>query len=528
MSTLSHRHNGVFITIGLLVVAAMLAAVVVFTSGGASDVELTTARFVPADAAVYVAFNTDLSSNQWVSTFRIIEKLGQKDPEKELKNSAGDQGGLDWEKEVAPFLGGNAAIYAHGVSVADASFQGAVILRCNDAKAALKVFLDQSGGTFEETKYGGATYYRDAGMNLFAVRIDDHLVIAMDEISLKEAIDVHAGNKPALQSLSGFKNLRDELTSDFLAFVYVNAGEFLGDTLFSDPIVKKAFDDAGASDLALKPFAAVIGAKGYAFQFQAASVGKIDAISPMIQPRKSRFAKVVPADTAIFFTTQNVAQTWNAVLKTAGKQIDDAIAKDGQYRNLRDALQAAGREVGLSSAQDLIDLFTGEMAVAGWFPKGNSEAPEFVVLAEVKDEAHARDVLASVATASAAKSQKPRTETVGGAQVTLFTGTDGAVSAYAVKDGYMLIGSEEGVRKTLAGRSGNLADSASYSATMKQMPGSLGTYAYLDMATILRLTGADGVLPQLDEADQALQGLILNYVQERGVARFSGVLSVKE
>jgi hypothetical protein len=528
MSTLPNRQNGVFVTLGLLVVAAMLAAVVVFTSGGASDVELTTARFVPADAAAYIAFNTDLSSSQWVSTFRIIEKLGQKDPEKELKSSAEDPGGLDWEKEVAPFLGGNAAIYAHGASLSSASFVGAVILRCSDAKAALKVFLEKSGGTFEETRYGGVVYYRDTDMSLYAVRIDDHLVIAMDEISLKEALDVRAGNKPSIESISEFKNLRDELTGDFLAFVYVNAGEFLGDTLFSDPVVKKAFDDAGASDLALKPFAAVIGAKGNAFQFQEASVGKIDAISPMIQPRTSRFAKLVPAETAIFFSTQQVAQTWNAVLKTAGKQIDDAIAEDGQYRNLHDALQAAGREMGLSSAQDLIDLFTGETAVAVWFPKANSEAPEFVVLAEVKDEAHAREALASVATASARNSQKPRTETVGGVQVTLFTDADGTVSAYAVRDGYMLIGSEAGLKKTLAGGSANLADSASYAATTKQMPGSLGTYAYLDMASLLRLTGADGILPQLDDSEQALQGLILNYVQERGVVRFSGVLSVKE
>ena len=64
MPTLPSRQNGVFVTLGLLVAAAMLAAVVIVTSGSASTVELTTAQFVPADAAAYVAFNTDLSSDQ--------------------------------------------------------------------------------------------------------------------------------------------------------------------------------------------------------------------------------------------------------------------------------------------------------------------------------------------------------------------------------------------------------------------------------------------------------------------------------
>ena len=86
MSTLPQRNTGVFITLGLAVVGAVVAAFILFSSGKATDVDLTTARLVPADASLYFALNTDLSSDQWVATFKLIERLGQKNPQQELED----------------------------------------------------------------------------------------------------------------------------------------------------------------------------------------------------------------------------------------------------------------------------------------------------------------------------------------------------------------------------------------------------------------------------------------------------------
>jgi Protein of unknown function (DUF3352) len=452
--------------------------------------------------------------------------MGTQDPQKQLEDSAKNDGDLDWEHDVAPFLGGNAAVYVHGFDLFGASFEGAVILRCNDAGRALQVVLDEEGGSFEPATYNGVTYQADAFSGVYAASLDGHLVLAMSETSMQEVIDVHAGKKDSLATVSNFQNLRDELSHDFLAFVYISTKDLLGGTILSDPLVKSAFDQAGAGDLAFKPFAAVIGARGNAFQFQAASLGKADAVSPLLQPHESRFVKLVPADAAIFFTTNDVAQTRGEVVKAAGKQIDDAIAEQGEYRNLQDVLTAGGREMGISSAQDLIDLFTGETAVAAWFPNDDQDKPEFVLLADVTDPAHAADVLGKVAAASSSPTGRPHSETVSGAQVTLFTDEDGTASAFAIKDGYMLLGSEGGVRKTLAGGA-NLGGTSDYTQTVKQMPSSLGTYAYLDMAPLLRLASPGEVPSELDDAQKALQGLILNLVEERDIVRFSGVLSVK-
>jgi hypothetical protein len=519
VSTLPRRQNGVFLTIGLAAVGALVAAVVLFASSKASEVDLTTAKLVPADAGVYVALNTDLSSSQWVATFKLLEKLGVDDPEGQLKDGA-QSGAVNWENDVAPFLGGNAAFYVRGVSITDISAQGAAILRCKDSKRALEVLKEQAGGGTEGS-YAGVTFTElDLGGG-YAARIADHLVIAFDEESLHDVIDVHNGKKASLASVSDFKALRDELTGNFLAFVYVSTQQLGGDFFLTDPAVRAAIEGSDTQDLAFKPAAWVIGAKSGAFEFQAASVGKSGAVGPMLAPRESQFAKLVPGDAAIFFSTTGVAQTWDGAVSSGRARIDAAIRENSEYKNLDEALKAAGKEVGLSSVKDLIQLMKGETAVAGWFPDGDSNNPEFAFLSEV-DATTAAPVFDKVAKASAKGAI--RTQSVSGAQVSVFTDVDGKDAAYVIKDGYVLFGSLKAVERVLAGGA-SLADNARYKDTVTKMPTQLGTYGYFDLKTLVRL--AEGGVPaDLDAAEQALNGLIINAVDQNGVVRLSGIITI--
>src|SRR4051794_12911685 len=104
MSAASRRYV-ILVTALLAIVAAGVAGVVLTRSGSASGVDLTSANLVPANAAIYVAINTDLTSSQWLSGFRLVQQLGQNNPNSKLKSSASD-GGVNWDAEVAPFLGG--------------------------------------------------------------------------------------------------------------------------------------------------------------------------------------------------------------------------------------------------------------------------------------------------------------------------------------------------------------------------------------------------------------------------------------
>ncbi len=322
---------GLAITAGLVAIGALVGGAILFTSGKASEVNLTSASLVPDDAGMYFALNTDLTSSQWVNTFHLAERLGQDNPEDELKSGA-DEAGLDWEDDVAPFLGGDAAVFIRGISISDVNAEGAVILRCKDAKKALDV-IDEQAGLGDDTTYGGFKYYEVMGG--FVAVIGDHLVIAFDEDSMESVIDVKNGDKKSLASVDDFQKLRDELTGNFLGFVYLSTENLIGDFFLDDPVVKAALDSSGTGDLVFKPAAWVIGAKKDGFEFQAASLGDPGPVSPMLAPRDSKLITHVPADAAFFFSTVDIAGTWERISDSARDQIDEAIREEGEYRQPR-------------------------------------------------------------------------------------------------------------------------------------------------------------------------------------------------
>jgi hypothetical protein len=323
---------GLAITAVVVAVGAVVGGVILFSSSKASEVNLTTAGLVPEDAGFYFALNTDLTSSQWVSTFKLVERLGTEDPEGELKEGAEEGGGIDWEEDVVPFLGGNAAVFVRGISISDISAEGAVIIRCTDAEKALEV-LDEQAGLGPDHEYGGIEYY-EGGPGGWVAIIEDHLVIAFDEDSLQSVIDVHNGDLGSLSDVDDFQTLRDELTGNFIAFAYVSTQNMLGDFLLDDPVVKAAIDNSGAGDLVFQPAAWVVGAKEDGFEFQAASLGKSGVVSPMLAPRESALIKYVPADAPVFFSTIDIAETWDKIMAQARPEIDEAIRAEGEYDSL--------------------------------------------------------------------------------------------------------------------------------------------------------------------------------------------------
>lgn len=519
MTTLPRRTQGMLVTAGLAIVAAVVGAVILFSSSKANNVDLTAAGLVPEDAVLYAGFNTDLSSGQWVSAFKLVERLGQEDPEGELKRALAEDGTLDWDEDVAPFLGGDAAVFMTSLTETDEFTNGAVIVRCKDAGKALAALIRQADTSFTKKTYGGFEYQIGLDGEGYVVVIGDHLVVSGSEETLKSVIDVKNGKTKSIANLEAFKALRDDLTRDFIAFVYVDTKRVIDDTFLAEPILREAFDKAASQDILLKPFAAAVTAANAGFAAQAAT-GAEGAAADAMKPRESRFAKMVPARTTIFFSTAGLAKTWaDTTAGGARKEIDDALAS-GPFGTLEDALREAGRPLGLDSIEEVIALLTGETAVAVWMEDSTTDSAEGLLLAEVADDAKARDVLKKLF----AKSQS-RIETIAGKEVVLArNGNDAA--AYVVADGYALIGTEAAVRAVLDGGP-NLAGAAKYQHTRKALSTPMGSFLYLDMHALLLSDAASSAVP-VDAVAENLEGFIVNYVQDGGLARVSAVLSVKE
>jgi hypothetical protein len=231
----------------------------------------------------------------------------------------------------------------------------------------------------------------------------------------------------------------------------------------------------------------------------------------------------VPGETAFFFSTYQLAQTYHEAVDDAREEIDEAVREGSDFRDLDQALEAAGEEIGLENIEELIDLFTGEAAVAVWFPTDDEEEPEVVFLAEVEDDAEALDVIETIIDNAGTETGR---DEIGGTEVIFFEGDDGEEVGVAVRDGVVYAGTPAGLEAVLEPDGPRLHEMERYKQTVDSLPTRLGTYAYFDVNVLLRLESA-GIPAELDEAEEALEGAIVNVVNERDVVRTSGVITIK-
>ncbi len=507
-----------YVMAAIVVAGVLVGGLLLFRSGSASEVNLTSAQLVPEDASVFVGINTDLDSSQWVAAFRLAKKLGAEDPEKDLITSA-EESGLDWEHEVRPFLGGDAAFFITGLGDGSevfgdeaAPFRGGVIIKAKNASAALAVIRDQAAGQgirFDRVEFGGGSYEAASDGSLFMAIFTEHLVVTMDERSLRDVIDVTQGRKGSLADNEVFRDVRDSITRNFIAFTYYDPARLLdGSTEFKDALKDAGFDVDGAT-----PYAGAITAEKNAFAFQQAIPGSADA-PPALQPRESKLVRLVPAKTVLFASTSGVASMWTNV--PAGNSLSDFLPPFGLPFGEDIAEPFEGDDAPTIDRADvdaLMALFTGETAVAVW-DAGDLE-PQGALLAEVSDGSRAKDLAIKLLGSGA--SAPVSEHLVNG--VTIY-GVSG--SAVAVVDGVLVAGTATGVDEIVSGPRERLNSALAYTDAVARLPTPLGSFLFLNFAPLFDDESLD--LPIAD----ALQSLIINVVQSEGFGRASGALTVKE
>lgn len=167
-------------------------------SGAASGADAT-----PADAAVFVSVNTDLSSSQWKTLNTLLDKFPGKDKSlADARTSFETQSGLNWETDVKPALGPEVDFV-----VLDASNTGGGV--------ALTQPKDQDKFDALVAKANA----KKAG-SLVTEKVGDWTVVSDKQASI-DAYKTRASGKK-LSDDATFKTATGELSGDALAKVYVN------------------------------------------------------------------------------------------------------------------------------------------------------------------------------------------------------------------------------------------------------------------------------------------------------------------
>jgi len=468
--------------------------------------DIPTAHLVPEDAALYVALRTDLDGPAWQEAFALLERLGIEDIPGELRAGLAEESedgepGLDWESVVEPFLGGVAVLFLSGSDEGeDGDRSGAVIFRANDAGAAEAVILDRREDAFEERTYRDVAYRVMENGGVLAV-VGDHLVYASDETAMHAVLDARVGEVRPLADSTDFRRLRNTLEGDALAFVYLAPGRlmtaaFEGESRDEDASGEEAPDLlalAGLDELFAEPIGVVIQPGEDAIAVRAALLGDPGPIVTILRPRESRFAQLVPAETAIFVSTYDIAGVVDEVFDSSGfgDLIRDALADAGEEGDDRD-------DGGLGEIEDVLALFTGEFAFALW-QSDDGETAETVLLAEVESENRARELL---------------TEFLGDA-------LENGDAILSIDDGFAVLASSQAALDAVRDSDApGLAASARYYAAVAALDSELATFVYVDIWGLL------GSPAEEVDLDLGGLGLIVNLVFEDDRVQAEGALGI--
>jgi hypothetical protein len=210
----------------LLAVLALAAG----CGGSGGDPDADPAAVVPANAPVYVEATLDPSDD----VREVAKKLsGSEDPGAELErllersvNEDGDD--FSWDKDVKPWVGDRVAVFVTSISVSGSGpdAQAALVAPTEDADKAQE-FLErdlaerdpgEQAPKVVDRTHRDVEYKVDTAGDEAVAIVEDYAVTG-NEKAVRGAIDAAAGE--ALADADAYKQARDQVSDDGLAFAYV-------------------------------------------------------------------------------------------------------------------------------------------------------------------------------------------------------------------------------------------------------------------------------------------------------------------
>jgi hypothetical protein len=147
------------------------------------------------------------------------------------------------------------------------------------------------------------------------------------------------------------------------------------------------------------------------------------------------------------------------------------------------------------------------------------------MLAELSDEDRFREIMEGATTL-----EPKGEETWGGVEVRIVEDEEnpGEEFAYAVTDGYVLLGDPEGVKLVLEAEGDSLADTDRYKDATATVGTRLGSFVYFDFHVLFDVFGGDEYVSEDDFNLEALQALLFTMVEDGGFTRAAGAVTIDD
>jgi len=364
LSDLRHRRFAVLASAAALAVGAGCGSASKNGAGSAGK-DGEAAKAFPATTLAFVDADTDTSSAAWTKVLTVLRRFPPW-PKAEAKLQAelakpatqGAASGASFAKDVAPWLGSEAAVGVVGVQVAASPKPNVLGYLASKDDGKAKDFLT---GVVKATAAGSYKGYdefkRTRGADtMFAAVGKNVVLVGSDEATLKQGIDTREGGS-ALADAADYKATLDKLADSSAAVAYVNGkevGQLLQLAISSGAMQGNQAAAAGAlaqvqSQLAkLRGIGVSVGADQNGFRIRSVVLG--DGSAPKASEVASALRAAVPGD-AFAYGAVGASDAFAQAL-TGG-------AAGAEQQQLLQGLQA---QTGLNLPADLQTLFGGGLA----------------------------------------------------------------------------------------------------------------------------------------------------------------------
>jgi hypothetical protein len=335
------------------------------------------AGFVRSSASAYLHISSDTGGEQWQRARDLTRELPALEV---LRNDLlvpqirGALGELDLDRDVRPWLGGEAALAY--VPVGAEQPQQLVLLSTKNEQASRRGLA--RAGFRPAGRHRGAQLL-SAGRRVASV--DDGFVVLGSDVQVRRALDVHAGATPALADDKTYRRLRDDLPDERLAHAYV-ARELL-QTTFAGPAALLA-GAARAPALKTGVFGISLGEKRGRLSFRGLTSSGSEPggeCEPEVEQGSSLLGKAAAEPAAVLGLSR---------VECLIREVIEAPGESRTGRTLRDFLAGVQRTDGVNLQRELLPLLQGETELI--VSPGNP-APVITLVIDGVDERKALAVL---------------------------------------------------------------------------------------------------------------------------------------
>jgi hypothetical protein len=384
-----------------------LASVAGCGGGGASSGGPDPATAIPANAGVYVEAVVRPQGEAREDALAAVGKLlGTSTPEKSLedffnKNAKDEKDKpLNWDRDVAPWLGDRAGVWASASSGNQGGFAFAIATKDTD-KA--KEFLERDTANAKKASYKGVDYRVSEGT---ASGISGDFLLLGTEKEFKQTIDAQKGD--SLGETKRYKDAVSKLDKNRLGTLFVDVKPLIDVALRQDPAQRQQFEQFSRIFPIdkLGPITAAFNANGQRMKIDSHITGQgaetLARFGLLSGAGSTDLIGQLPGDSWAAYGVPNLGQTASALFdRFAGALGGSAVASQVQ------------QATGLDLRRDIFDL-VDDLAI---FARGSTLADlDGAAVITVKDDARATEVFGKlIALARSQGSVNPRPIRIDGA-----------------------------------------------------------------------------------------------------------------